>query len=390
MDDYSDYDYGAGEASGNYGYGAYGTADFGVDPSGTGYKIPTTHVYGADYFDYGYKPAQLSDYSSEIADLPDDKFFYDESNPNPELVANPDLLGALKQIPKSVLNAVAGAFTTNGKTDWARVAAAAGGLYGLTQGGGSQQKQGYLGGIPTYQAIRQQVAAPALPARPGDPGRRYFSDMTYATPEKAAEAQTAAATQATGIAGLNQAAMSAVRPTPSTVEQLYGMVLNRAPDQGGLDYWKGQFGESVDPTELARFTGSNATLAEMTAPRVAKYAPAPAASVTNPTAASKVIEKLPVETKAAGGIAGLKTGRYLGGPTDGMADKLPTTIDGKDPAALSHGEFVIPADVVGHLGNGNSEAGAQRLYAMMDKVRKARTGTEKQGKEINPNKYLPA
>jgi hypothetical protein len=73
-----------------------------------------------------------------------------------------------------------------------------------------------------------------------------------------------------------------------------------------------------------------------------------------------------------------------------MADKLPTTIDGKDPAALSHGEFVIPADVVGHLGNGNSEAGAQRLYAMMDKIRKARTGTKKQGKEINPDKYLPA
>ena len=387
MDDYG-YDYGAWEDPGYY---ENANADFGVDPNNTGYKIPTTHVYGADYFDYGYKPAQLSDYSSEIADLPDDKFFYDGSNPNPELVANPNLLGALKQIPKSVLNAVAGAFTDkDGNVNWGRVAAAAGGLYGLTQGGGSQQKQGYQGGIPTYQAVRQQVAASALPARPGDPGRRYFTDMTYATPEKAAEAQTAAATQATGIAGLNQAAMSAVRPTPNTVEQLYGMVLNRAPDQGGLDYWKGQFGESVDPTELARFTGSNSTLAETTAPRVAKYATAPAASVTNPTAASKVIEKLPVETKAVGGIAGLKSGRYLDGPTDGMADKLPTTIDGKDPAALSHGEFVIPADVVGHLGNGNSEAGAQRLYAMMDKVRKARTGTKKQGKEINPDKYLPA
>ena len=47
------------------------------------------------------------------------------------------------------------------------------------------------------------------------------------------------------------------------------------------------------------------------------------------------------------------------------------------------------ADVVGHLGNGNSEAGAQRLYEMMDKIRKARTGTSKQGKQINPNKFLP-
>jgi hypothetical protein len=72
-----------------------------------------------------------------------------------------------------------------------------------------------------------------------------------------------------------------------------------------------------------------------------------------------------------------------------MADKLRTTIDGKEPAALSHGEFVIPADVVSHLGNGNSEAGAKRLYEMMDKIRQARTGTKQQGKQINPNKYLP-
>jgi hypothetical protein len=73
-----------------------------------------------------------------------------------------------------------------------------------------------------------------------------------------------------------------------------------------------------------------------------------------------------------------------------MADKLPANIDGKQQARLSHGEFVIPADVVSHLGNGNSDAGADRLYAMMDKVRKARTGTKKQGKQINPNKYLMA
>jgi len=94
-------------------------------------------------------------------------------------------------------------------------------------------------------------------------------------------------------------------------------------------------------------------------------------------------------TFAGGGLAGLARGRYLGGPTDGMADEIPANIEGKQPAALSHGEFVIPADVVSHLGNGNSDAGAQRLYAMMDKIRKARTGTTKQGKQINPDKYLP-
>lgn len=82
-------------------------------------------------------------------------------------------------------------------------------------------------------------------------------------------------------------------------------------------------------------------------------------------------------------------GRYLQGETDGMADELRTSIDGKQPAALSHGEFVVPADVVSHLGNGNSDAGAKKLYSMMDKIRQARTGTKKQGKQINPDKFMP-
>ena len=92
-----------------------------------------------------------------------------------------------------------------------------------------------------------------------------------------------------------------------------------------------------------------------------------------------------------GGIGSLDMaqGRYLGGTTDGMADKIPAHIDNRRPAALSDGEFVIPADVVSHLGNGNSSAGAKRLYKMMDDIRAARTGTTKQGRQINPNKFLP-
>jgi len=92
---------------------------------------------------------------------------------------------------------------------------------------------------------------------------------------------------------------------------------------------------------------------------------------------------------AHGGLAALAKGRYLQGTTDGMADELPASIDGREPAKLSHGEFVVPADVVSHLGNGNSDAGAKKLYSMMDKIRMARTGTKKQGKQINPDKYMP-
>lgn len=83
-------------------------------------------------------------------------------------------------------------------------------------------------------------------------------------------------------------------------------------------------------------------------------------------------------------------GGYLDGPGDGMSDSIPATIEGKQPARLADGEFVVPADVVSHLGNGSTKAGAQRLYSMMDKVRKARTGSTKQGRQINPNKYMPA
>ena len=108
-----------------------------------------------------------------------------------------------------------------------------------------------------------------------------------------------------------------------------------------------------------------------------------------------------MQSAAQGGIIGLAVGgmprmaqmmaqpRYLSGSMDGMADTIPASIDGKDPAALSGGEFVIPADVVSGMGNGNSDAGAKNLYAMMDKVRQARTGMKKQPPAIDPSKMLP-
>ena len=89
-------------------------------------------------------------------------------------------------------------------------------------------------------------------------------------------------------------------------------------------------------------------------------------------------------------VSNYKKGGYLDGPGDGMSDSIKATIEGKQPARLADGEFVVPADVVSHLGNGSTKAGAKRLYSMMDKVRKARTGTTKQGKQIKAEKYLPA
>ena len=91
---------------------------------------------------------------------------------------------------------------------------------------------------------------------------------------------------------------------------------------------------------------------------------------------------------AGGGVAGQP--RFLKGPGDGMSDSIPAHIAGKQPAALANEEFVIPADVVSHLGNGSSESGAKQLYAMMDRIRKARTGHTKQGKQITPQKLMAA
>jgi hypothetical protein len=96
---------------------------------------------------------------------------------------------------------------------------------------------------------------------------------------------------------------------------------------------------------------------------------------------------------AGGGMTSLggysDGGRMLKGPGDGMSDSIPGVIGGKQPARLADGEFVVPADVVSHLGNGSTDAGAKRLYSMMDDIRKARTGRKKQAPEINADKYLP-
>jgi hypothetical protein len=100
------------------------------------------------------------------------------------------------------------------------------------------------------------------------------------------------------------------------------------------------------------------------------------------------------DVAAGGGIAHLGDysdgGRLLKGPGDGMSDNIPATIGRKQPARLADGEFVVPADVVSHLGNGSTDAGAKKLYAMMDKIRRARTGKKKQAPAVKANKFMPA
>ena len=208
---------------------------------------------------------------------------------------------------------------------------------------------GYQGGIPDYTAVRSPVEIAYDPdRRPGSGGRRYFSDTTYAKPEEVETARTATEEQIAGLAALNAS-------NPYKQNRPPAMVFPEREEQEQQEQ----------------------------------------------RAASKVIEDLPANAPqqgltnfepkyAAGGIAQLAKGRYLKGETDGMADQVRANIDGMQEARLSDGEYVIPADVVSHLGNGNSDAGAKVLDRFLTRVRKERTGNGKQGKEIDPNKMLPA
>jgi hypothetical protein len=234
-------------------------------------------------------------------------------------------------------------------------------------------------------------------------------------------AQIAAENKLGGVAG-----SSATGPKPTVLDQLTGAVKKTFtnPDDtlnigkilqaagGGLGALAGLMGANRPTTTPSGYQGG---IPQLAAIRTAIPQPtrtpytgkpsmgtryftdtqyvSPTDAAATRTAQQELVQQLgqlaqqPVRA-AQGGLMAAK-GRYLRGSTDGMADKLNTSIEGKQPAKLSHGEFVVPADVVSHLGNGNSDAGAKKLYQMMDRIRVARTGTKKQGKQINPDKFMP-
>ena len=216
---------------------------------------------------------------------------------------------------------------------------------------------GYNVPIPKLDAVTQQIEYNDPNRRPGSMGRQYTTDPRYVKQGDAtslASAQAASDAQKAGI-------LAAYKPAA-------------APP--AVNPYAGQMAMKYN-TPATATTGATATTASAGLPAI-------------PTQQQLMDPNYKINSigMADGGIAMAK-GRYLQGKTDGMADKIPSRIDGGQEAALSHGEFVIPADVVSHLGNGNSDAGAQKLYQMMDRIRQARTGTKKQGKKINPDKFMP-
>ena len=153
-------------------------------------------------------------------------------------------------------------------------------------------------------------------------------------------------------------------------------------------------------------TGDAAAAAAAAAASAADSAAASAASASgtapgsdgSPGSGAKRGGLMPRGYAVGGGLGSLGSysdgGRLLKGPGDGVSDSIPATIGRKQqPARLADGEFVIPARIVSELGNGSTDAGAKKLYAMMDRVQRARgktTGKNKVAANSRSDKYLPA
>ncbi len=202
---------------------------------------------------------------------------------------------------------------------------------------------GYQGGIPALRAQRAPV------------------------PQAVGQEMPDGSVQATGIQGL-----AGTQDAGRQVQMMYDP--NRRPGSSGRRY----FTDMQYLTEEDDAAAADTRMAE----QVTKLQEA---NIRNPARQTRAKP----QTMAAGGLAELGKEKYLNGNTDGMADEVPARIDGRQEARLSDGEFVIPADVVSHLGNGNSDAGAEVLKQMMSRVRKERTGNKEQGKQINPKTILP-
>lgn len=152
-------------------------------------------------------------------------------------------------------------------------------------------------------------------------------------------------------------------PIPTTVTTSSGQTVPRRPGSGGIEYFK-------------------------------------PITYTPKAAEGGLMEGYPSEPvikMAHGGIASLggysDGGRLLKGPGDGVSDSIPAVIGERQPARLADGEFVIPARIVSELGNGSTEAGARKLYAMMDRIQKQRKKTVGKGKvavNSKADKHLPA
>lgn len=237
-------------------------------------------------------------------------------------------------------------------------------------------------------------------------------------------------------------AKAAAAATPTQIANMYSDIFGRSPDVAGLDYYANQqlapedikkslmaseeykkklttpfvapisyAGSTLPISDIEKQLGHAPTLQEIETANKA-FVPYQATIEGAPQYRSpeqqlglgdfytKMNAGLDEQNYAAGGdinaysLGGYSDGgRLLRGPGDGVSDDIPASIGDRQPARLADGEFVVPARIVSELGNGSTEAGAKRLYAMMDRVQRARTKTMGKGKvavNSKADKYLPA
>jgi hypothetical protein len=178
----------------------------------------------------------------------------------------------------------------------------------------------------------------------------------------------------------------------------YALMEGQAPEQPPAPSYVGRVGIAYDDDQDTRYQDP-LTAALIRQGKVSKRAGIAGPVIPRPKPLG-TINFAPAGTQqaASGGIMGYNLGGYadggnprlLKGPGDGMSDNIPAVIGSRQPARLADGEFVVPADVVSHLGNGSTDAGAKKLHQMMDKIRMARTGKKKQAPAVKPKKYMPA
>ena len=243
--------------------------------------------------------------------------------------------------------------------------------------------------IPRFRAERAAVPGTYDPKRrPGSSGQRYFSDIQYANPNMPQRIFDTEAegyeTQAVYDARFDRSMDAAIDKARATnTAQAQGLQALNLGNLARQERPAAQDSAAATASGVATVTPNQTSGVNRLYDLLAQYIQG---SQLQPYGTGEETQMM-----AQGGIASIAPqgqGYYLGGTTDGMADQIPATIDNRQPAALSDGEFVIPADVVSHLGNGNSNSGAEQLYGMMDKIRKARTGSTEQGRQIDANKFL--
>lgn len=275
---------------------------------------------------------------------------------------------------------------SKGELDYAKILPLLYGLYGAAQPNSRTQQAGYQGGIPRYTATRQAAG----------PGQRLSGNVLFSKPDGTV-VNPSSATAPTAVAPSAPAAPS---ERGGSGADSFRKDAYRAPTYADDP----EYIRLRDAARRARPGGESMTMdvkpEEQALDRYvrARTGPSVIAAAQGGTLHSGgfVIPADVVSHMGNGSSdAGLKLlasklgAKPIKGGGDGMSDSIPTTIDGREKALVAHEEAYLTPQQVARIGGGDASKGAKKLREMMARIREARTGTTEQGKQINPAKFMP-